>query len=250
MAMLTSLVSYYALDEASGNGLDSHGSNTLTDTNTVAAATGKVSGCRDFELSNSEKLTINDNASFSVGDIDFSIAAWFNGESFVSGSDENCIVGKRADSNAATGLEYWLRQNAGNLQFLVSSDGGVGGLSSVTWSATPSTATWYFVVVWHDSVNNQIGIQVNDGTAVTAAHSTGVVDGTAPFVIGATGAGAGYFDGLIDEVAFAKRIWTPTEKTWIYNSGNGRSYADWAATEVTVRQTTIIGGGVRGIIAA
>ena len=57
------------------------GANTLTDTNTVGATTGKVSGARDFELSNSEYFTIADNAALSVGDVAFTVAAWVNLES-------------------------------------------------------------------------------------------------------------------------------------------------------------------------
>ena len=35
-----------------------------------------------------------------------------------------------------------------------------------------------------------------------------------------------YFDGLIDEAFFYKRILTPDEIDWLYNNGQGRSYAE------------------------
>src|SRR4029077_17083863 len=40
--LLINLVSYWKLDEASGNAIDSHGTNHLTDVNTVASAAGKI----------------------------------------------------------------------------------------------------------------------------------------------------------------------------------------------------------------
>ncbi len=42
MALLDNLVSYYKLDEASGNRADSQGGLTLTDNNTVTQAVGQV----------------------------------------------------------------------------------------------------------------------------------------------------------------------------------------------------------------
>lgn len=49
MAIIDNLVSYWKLDEASGNALDAHGSNTLIETSgAIAAAGGKINGARDF----------------------------------------------------------------------------------------------------------------------------------------------------------------------------------------------------------
>jgi hypothetical protein len=84
---------------------------------------------------------------------------------------------------------------------------------------------WHFVVYWHDSVNNQIGIAVNAGTADTGSHSGGVNDGNAPFQIGASVADNLYWDGFIDEVGFWKRVLTGAERTELYNAGSGRDYA-------------------------
>jgi len=40
-----------------------------------------------------------------------------------------------------------------------------------------------------------------------------------------------FFDGLIEEVAFYKRVLTAAERTWLYNSGAGRAYAEVLQTE-------------------
>jgi hypothetical protein len=96
---------------------------------------------------------------------------------------------------------------------------------------TPSTGTWYFLVAHHDSVNNQIGISVNNGTTDTTATTGGVRDGTAPFRVGAFGNATSPFDGRIDAVMIWKRLLTAAEKAYLYDSGNGRSPfgADWAS---------------------
>ena len=49
MALTDNLVSYWKLDESSGNAADSVGSNTLTNTNTVTYSAGKINNGADFE---------------------------------------------------------------------------------------------------------------------------------------------------------------------------------------------------------
>jgi hypothetical protein len=226
--MLTDLKAYYAFDEASGNAIDAHGPHDLVETSgTIAATTGKVSGARDLERGDTEVFTVADHADLRVGDIDFSYAIWVNFESLVSTENMGAKWLTTGDQR-----EWRVRATStGDLIFDVSRLGTLATVVSVTWSATLSTGTWYLVIVEHDSVNNHIGISVNNGTMVTTSHSTGVFGGTAPFEIGDISPNNQQFDGLVDEAAFAKRIWTADEKTWIYNGGNGRSYADWAATE-------------------
>ena len=96
MALTDNLISVWEMDEASGDAIDAHGSNDLTDTNTVAAAAGKINGARDFETGNSECFLLADNTDLSMGDIDFSITAWVQLESKTA---DRSIVGKYTESN-------------------------------------------------------------------------------------------------------------------------------------------------------
>lgn len=224
MALIDNLESYWKLDEASGNALDAHGSNELTDNNTVGSAAGKISNARDFELANSEYFSRADNASLSTGDIDFTFSAWLNFESL----PVSCgILGKWGAAGSREYILYYIGGATNRLQFYVSNDGTA--FTSVTASnhGAITTGTWRNVVCWHDSVNNQIGIAGNAGTANTASHTTGVSDGAQEFVIGRDSGGAPggiYFDGLIDEVGFWKRVVTSGERTELYNGGNGLAY--------------------------
>ena len=222
MSLSDNLVAYWSLDEASGNAIDAHASNDLTDNNTVGTASGVVSGCRDFEESSSEYFSIADNTDLSTGDIDFTFAFWLQLESKAT---SKCPIVKADAVNA----EYYLQYHSGSdrLQFLVygATGFGSGGSAVANTLGSPSTSTWYFVVCWHDSVNNQVGIAVNGGTADTASHSAGVLDGTSAFHIGSYPGFSQHWDGLIDEVGFWKRVLTADERTELYNSGSGRDYA-------------------------
>lgn len=219
MPLTDSLISYWSLDEASGNALDAHSTNHLTETSgTIGSATGKVGNCRDFEVGDTEHFLIADNASLSTGDIDFTLSAWVNPES-LTGANMS-IAGK---FGGAGSREYMLRLgDTGIPVFSVSNDGTVStGATSSLGALTPGT--WYFIVGWHDSVNNQIGISVN-GTVVTANYTLGVFDSTAGFSIGALSSNSQHFDGLIDEVGFWKRVLTSDERATLYNNGNGLAY--------------------------
>lgn len=222
------LVAYWSLDEASGNAIDAHDNNDLTDNNTVAAQTGKVSGARDFEAANSEYFSRADNSELSTGNIDFTCAAWVYLES--KPATFPIAVGKF--SALGDQREWAIFYHSGNdrLAFIISTDGTAAGQTILEANnlGAPSTATWYYVIVWHDSVNNTLNIQVNNGTTDSVAHSGGVLDGTGPFQMGTlldeAGVQSQFWDGLIDEVGFWKRVLTSDERTELYDGGNGRDY--------------------------
>lgn len=215
MGLTDSLISFWELEEASGTRNDAHGTNHLSDNGSVGSASGTVGTAADFESTSSQFLDHADNAELSTGDIDFTIAAWVNIES--RGVGERCIVGK---ANAAT--EYILEDvQSGPFNGFTFF---VGASNVASAFGQPIIGVWYYVVAWHDSVANTINIQVNNGAVDTTTGVTGPTDGGEPFQIGRYGTGQ-YFDGLIDQVGFWKRVLTSQERTDLYNGGAGLSYA-------------------------
>lgn len=215
-----SMESFWELEEASGNRSDSHGANTLTDNNTVTSNTGKVGTAAEFVAANSEYLSRASNASLQVGNIDFSFAFWVR---LANVATTQILVAKYFPS---ANLQYRFDIASSRFRFLVSNDGS--SLASVTANTfgAPSNDTWYLVMGWHDATGNTINISVNNGTADSTAHSTGVFStGTGAFTIGASAAPATYMTGLIDQVVFSKRLWVANEKASIYNGGSGRAYS-------------------------
>lgn len=219
MSLLDSLVSYWPLNEASGNALDAHGSLHLTETSgTIGAAAGRISGARDFEAGDTEYFGLADNASLSAGDIDFTIACWVNPES-VTGFQG--IASKGWQSVPDANSEWMLFLSSGAARFLCRGSG-----TSPQPQASPSltAGSWYWLMAYHDSVNNQIGISVNNGTVATASHSLGVNDGNREFQIGASTGINFFWDGLICEFGLWKRLLTSDERAQLYNNGNGLAY--------------------------
>lgn len=228
MSLLTNLISYWSMDEASGTRTDSHGSNDLTDNNTVGSATGKINNAADFESNNNEHLSHADNADLSpTGDC--TLACWVKLETKPSIST---IMGKWPGTGDSRALILRYQSSDDRFAFFVNSDGTSGGTTSVSADnlGSPSTGTWYFIVAWHDDTNNTINIQVNDGTVDSTAHTVGIHDSDEPWVVGArSDGGVQEYDGLIDEFGYWKRVLTSQERTDLYNSGDGLAYSEFAA---------------------
>jgi|SRR5688572_30675063 len=213
-ALLNNLVAHWRLDEASGVRADAHGSNSLGDINTVGQAAGKIGNAASFVAANEESLSIADNAALSMGDIDFTIAGWVRFDTLAGAG----LVGKWATDS----YEYLIYFDGTNLRFHVSDDGTSN--VSVVNSASISANTWYFFVAWHDAVANTLNISVNDNAAASAAHSTGVYDGAASLYFGRNEEGLTYLNGRLDAISIWKRLLTASERTQLYNSGNGLDY--------------------------
>lgn len=215
----SSLKGYWKLDEASGNAIDAKGVNTLTDNNSVGTGVGKISTGRDFTGASSQFLSSADNAALSMGDIDFTIGAWVRYAGTLGALQYPAIMGKWV---LATTKEYnlYLNGDSTRFEFSVSGDGTTSTTVTANTFGAPVNDTWYHVVAWHDATANTISISVNAGTPDSAAHTTGVVDSTSAFQIGAFD-GAFFWTGQIDEAFLTKRVLTAGERTSLYNVGVG-----------------------------
>lgn len=221
----TNLVAWYTLDETSGTRADSHsGGYTLTDNNTVLYNTGKVSNAAAFVATNSEFLSYEGAAAAFDMTSDFTVAAWVN-PATVPALASICTKSR----NAAANTDWLLRVDGagtGKPEFYTTNGSTYYGAQ---WGSGLSTSTWAFVVGWFSSADNKVYVQVDNGTPIST-NTTGAPPGDAntKMIIGAQDSAAARrpWDGLIDEVAIYSRVLTADERTFLYNSGNGRTYTD------------------------
>lgn len=203
-------------DEASGQLLDSVGSNDLTDNNTVGTGTGHVfAAARDYEASNSENHTIADNASLSPGNTDFTFECWFKSEA--NPFSARAVIIKGNGSNC----DYLFDITGGEVpRWRVFGSNGFGNQGQALWGSGLFDTNWHHAIMWHDSVNDLVGLQIDNGTPVTTAHSAGVRDGTEIFAIGG-GSDFNFFDGLLGPTRYWSRMLTSDERDELWNSGAG-----------------------------
>lgn len=212
--LMTNLISHWRLDEASGGRVDAHDGNNLTDVNTVGQAVGKIGNAASFIAGNQEALSVADNPTLSMGDIDFTIAVWV----WVDNAGSMGIVGKSGGGSR----EYVLQSFGGAFYFTVSADGA--GASQLVSSGGHGAGAWHFVVAWHDAAGDTINIQVNNGTPTSLAHVGGAYNGNATLYVGLYELGLEYLSGRVDSLSIWKRLLTAGERTSLYNSGTGLDY--------------------------
>jgi hypothetical protein len=237
-------VGYWGLDESGGanNALDKHsGSRTVTQFNSPGSGTGKVySGARTFNGS-SQYFTRDSETSLQGGDNDITWAAWvYLGNVAI----DSCIIGKYNTSSAQR--EYLLMYNyydhspQARLCLFASGDGATNTIVSATTFGAPSANTWYLVIAWHDAVNNQIAISINNGTADTASFSSGLNAAACPFQLGTLFVSGSpfvgyYLNGRMGPAMMWKStpgnggVLTSTQRTALYNAGAGLTYASFTS---------------------
>lgn len=216
--LLTSLVSHWSLEEASGTRVDDYGDNDLTDNNTVTMQTGKVGNAAEFTSANSESLSVADNASLAFAG-SFTIACWIYQ---VTRADASIATKWGASSNEFELITQ--TTNQGRPSFFVSANGSAA--VGAAWGSALSATTWYFVEAYYDHANSLVGVNVNNGTPVTAAFTGPIFAGTHTLRIGGRDDGAIYFNGRVDEAAIWDRTLTASERAWLYNAGSGRTWAE------------------------
>lgn len=206
----TSLSSYYELEETSGDRVDSHGANDLTDTNTVTSGTGKQGTAAQFTAANSELLIDSTTSGLPSGSSDFSMAAWVN---FDSLSANRTIIAIGTESATQLAALTWKTGNQLGYQ-------GYSNDVQVSW--TPSTGTWYHVAVTVTGQTVKFYVDGSQqGTTQTLPSAPNI--GTSFIKLGSI-LSTNYMDGRIDEAAVWSKVLTATEVSDLYNSGNGIPY--------------------------
>lgn len=223
--LFTNMVAFFPFDALSGNRKAAFGDYELVDNATVTVAAGKTRRKSAlFTAANSEFLNMSNAGPFDFGDEDFYISCWVYLAS--KGSNRPIVNRYRLTSNQRSfNVEF------GNVpdrfRFVISSDGTDTNQTVLNADTlgSPATATWYFIEVYNDSVNNEIGIRVNQGGWDTAAHSGGAyASSTAEFSVGKFSDGTTYWDGRIQDLALWQGIPNSSDLASLYNSGTGLTF--------------------------
>lgn len=212
-----------------GDGLDSIGANHLTNNNSATFAQGKLggaTGATQLVAASSQYWSIADNAALSTGDIDFTVLAWIY---FDTKSANRAFVQKSGNGVTAEYLlQYFI--DTDRLRFIVyNSNASLSTVVSADALGSPSLATWYCVAAWHNTTDDTINIQVNDGAVNSAARTVTISDTASLFAIGVESyAGfVNYWNGRIDNVCIAKSaaggggVLSAAQRTAFYNAGVG-----------------------------
>jgi len=207
MALTDNLLSYWKLDESSGNAADSVGSNTLTNSNVTYSA-GKINNGAVFNGSNA-RFT---KSSISQAD-GFSISAWIKWGVL---DGQPAILFRKASDGSNWAITT--TNDGGNEQFKIQAYNGSS--TTIVGSANISTATWYHVVAIFNGASSKLymnGVSVGTGTLNTGPSA-------ADNIYFANDSGGNWATVSIDEVGWWTRALTSGEVTTLYNGGTGLQY--------------------------
>lgn len=227
MALSTNLVSYWKLDESSGNAADSVGSNTLTNNGSAVYAAGKINNAvtcvrnTDYlSIANGSQTGLNPTGSFTIN-------TWVKWSSIDSGN-WNGIVSKLDNTSRAYGSG--ILKQGGTDQYWVAVDIGTSGGSSYSTPnanyATLVTGTWYMITIRYSTAGT-VKVDINNSRLYTDTGAPSSCQaGTADFRIGYRN-NPSPDDGsnaLFDETGFWDREISDAEVTELYNGGAGLAY--------------------------
>jgi hypothetical protein len=218
----TNLISYWKLNESSGNAVDSHGAYSGLNTS-VTYSGGKINNAADFNGSSSY-IKVASSSVISYTD-KITLSAWVKPASVIHGYTDRGILSKNDG-----GSETFLITHLGDPSGLIDSFGGfvlIGGSEKwIAGTTAPVAGNWYHVVMTYDGSSQKIF--VNGVLENIIAVSGNINTNTSEVVLGARGlvgsTPSRVFNGQIDEVAYWNRALSEDEIVSLYKNGSGLQY--------------------------
>lgn len=213
------LVSWWALEEDSGDAVDSHGMNHLTRVGVIDNVAALQGMGAQFPNVSGRYMSLTANDSINFGHEDYTIGCWYK-PTILSGGDYDKPFINRAHSS---GIELFLGTLPNNRPVFYTKGG------DVSWATACTANNWYLVIGWHVASENKSYLQVNNAAAVSFTDTVG--GGTTHYnvrigrrmVEDVLGSG---INGVLDEMFMYRRALSADERSWLYNAGMGRAYHD------------------------
>ncbi len=218
MALTTNLVSYYKLDESSGNASDTVGANNLTNNGTTGYASALINNGIDLGTTNSSKW-LSSSTEYGISATGaITISLWLKMRTEIS-SSEQCFLARSVINASGSSIQMSYEYNSGTRRVRFLRYGSTNSLQYYT--ITMGTANWHHFVVTFDG-STILGYV--DGVQRTTEANSGTqsIGGTA-MSVGATG-GTLHTSAYMDEIGVWSRALSGAEVTSLYNSGAGLAY--------------------------
>ncbi len=240
MALSTNLVSYWKLNESSGNATDSVGVNTLTNTGTVTYGAGLISNCATF--ASGKYLSVADASQTGLNfTTALTFSVWVYIDTAITDGNRYGLITKTYNAENR-GYEFFYARNGSNYRIYV-----YLGSSNSNWVLPAITSTNLGTAAWHHIVFRYDGSLSGDArfkytvdnvaktleSVATLGSFTGTIDASSlEFILGHRTTSIQPLLGKLDEVGVWSRALTDAEITTLYNAGAGLTYP-FGATNTT-----------------
>lgn len=231
---ITTPLSYWKLDESSGDAIDAVGGLTAVNTSVTYAA-AKINNGATYN--GSAFHTIADNAAIKPAS-DISISLWVN---ITSTSSYQMLLAK--GENAGDTRSYEIRCFGTTTQLEVQMRAGGGSYIQFRTTTAIGTGTWKHIVITRTGATNKIYINgVSDTLAANATQTTSIDYSTDALWFGQRNAGL-RFNGKLDEIGIWNVALTSTEVTDLYNGGSGNQYPFGGGAVTFAPRMSLLGVG-------
>jgi hypothetical protein len=205
-----SLVSYWPLNESSGDAIDIRGGNDGTVNGATQGAGGILGNTAySFDSSNNEYLKIGNPVLNSDGPL--TIIAWTNINSL---STSNCVFVEQPSGGGDT-RNFFRVDTSGKITFDQYNDDGAGFITS---NDTISTNEWHQIAITVDSSQSHLYIDGVENNANSKEGYTGSVPDNS--FIGYRFEQSSYpLDGKISDLRIYNHALTPSEVQYLYQVG-------------------------------
>lgn len=208
----TGLISYWKLDESSGDMVDAVSVNDLTNDG-VTFTTGKLNNAASFNPATPSFGYIADNAELSTGDENFSISFWC----YPATTATRGLVSK--DEFPGNGWEVGYISGSGFGFYCWGADAADEYLLTATTFGVVTINTWYHVVAVHSNTSGQMHLYINGTLSDSLSAPNGPDDSGSYFRIGLGWIWSTKWSGRIDELAWYKIALSADQVTALYGSG-------------------------------
>lgn len=222
----TGLVEFWAMDGTSGNEVGLHAGLTLTAYNAPSYGAGPIyANARECLEASSQYFECTSQDLNLTGSL--TVASWFLVTTWPTSSPLDyhwfaCNGGSQW--NGGYGMR--LNQAHGIVSDLYAK---ANGYSQIHYSASYTNAlnTWFLVMQWYDADADSHGVQVDANAASTESWAYGCASANYAFTVGRKPSGdLNYYDGRFGPIMVWSRALSAEERSWLYNDGSGREYAD------------------------
>lgn len=228
MALIDKVISYYKLDELSGNAIDVHSTRDFTAVNNPGSAPGILNTARDYNGTTQNHVHPDDPAfSFGPGD-SFFVSAWVNPDT-IPENHTPFIVAKSSSGRAVD--DEWLLSinsfNSNRVRWQVFGNSGFSNAEVASNESVP-TGSWTHLIGECDSAGT-IRLWFNNGTAKTQSFPAGCWDGTRTVTIATShnrngGSFSNFLNGKVDEFGIFSGTSTAEDRNILYGGGTPTPY--------------------------
>jgi len=211
------LVSYWKLDESSGNAIDELGANDGVPVNVAQGATGKINDCYDFDGTD-DRITIGAGTSLSFGG-NMTISVWI----FIDTDSTGERVILRDWGGTTRNFMFEIYDPVTDLVWAKSGNGGSSEDTVVNAAITQNA--WHHVVYRRDVTGNNLSVFIDGDLANSGVINYNGAATNNQIDIGWVGVSSSLeFEGLIDEMYVSNRSLTDAEILELYADNAGNSY--------------------------